>query len=460
MRLGLRSRVALTVLLTTLPFGLFVGWVDRVLHRRTVVETVAQEIRARMEQGGQRRCETAPQTFPGRRGRRRRRAPIFAYHGATLDPSSRFTPPIGQHLRTQLQTSPVAYHLEGDHLWVGVRVDEHSRCGVVVVRRPFRQPGLLPLASPVLIALFAGLIGLLAAAPLVSRIRRLQLRVQKQKGHAAGGSVAMNGDDEIAELSRAFEEARRALSVQVVALERRDSALKEYIANTTHDVMLPLTVLQGHLVALQQRSQAAADPNASDRATLDLAIEESHYLASMIHNLSAVARLDAGDQLTFAAVDLADVVQRVVARNAPVASQKRISLEHAVPAEPLSVHGDQTLLERAIGNVVHNAVRHGREGGHIAVVLEPQGQRFVLTVADDGPGVPPAALSKLGERHAKIEPIKSLDASRTRRTRGMGLGLSITKDVAQTHGFELAFANAEPPETGLRVRISGALKAV
>jgi signal transduction histidine kinase len=94
-------------------------------------------------------------------------------------------------------------------------------------------------------------------------------------------------------------------------------------------------------------------------------------------------------------------------------------------------------------------VTHGDRGGHVAVVLHADGRSFVLSVADDGPGVPPAALPRLGERTFRS------DEARERDPRGSGLGLAITSEVCARCGWKLSF-DAEQPK-GLRVTLTGPL---
>jgi signal transduction histidine kinase len=119
-----------------------------------------------------------------------------------------------------------------------------------------------------------------------------------------------------------------------------------------------------------------------------------------------------------------------------------------VPEAPLWVEGDVTLVEQAVSNLVHNAVRHNRGGGHVAVVLDEEGASgFRLRVSDDGPGVPPDQIGRLGERRFRT------DEARGRHPEGLGIGLSIALGVAERHGFSLSFAANDP--AGLRAELRG-----
>jgi signal transduction histidine kinase len=259
--------------------------------------------------------------------------------------------------------------------------------------------------------------------------------------------VPVKGDDEIAELGRAFNQAAAEIREHVSRVEARERTLRSFVADTTHDVMLPLTVLQGHLAALRR----AAGDGRCDADAVQAASEEAHYLASLVHNLGAAAKLETGGPYVEShPLNLNELVDRVAGRHRPVAAPRSIEVNVAVPDPALWTSGDVTLIEQAVSNVVHNAVRYNRPGGHVAVVLEPAGSdRFRLRVLDDGPGVPDSELGRLTERRYRT------DEARSRHAGGQGLGLSITREVAERHGFDLRVRRSEAG--GLEVELAGAL---
>jgi signal transduction histidine kinase len=327
-------------------------------------------------------------------------------------------------------------------------------CAYILARRtePSRPlfaflPPLDIWGLPVLIVLAAVVVAL---GPVVGRIRRLTEEVRTSADSRYQQPISVQGGDEIGELARAFQEARTEIQRQMAQQEAREQALRDFLANTTHDVMTPLTVLQGHLSAMEQR---AGKGEPLESTLVASAMSEAHYMASLVHNLSAAARLEAGAPATQRApVDLNALIARVVGRHQPIARQQQISLESGVPATTAWVVGDVTLIEQAVSNVVFNGIRYGREGGHVAVVLETTREgRFRLRVIDDGPGIPEEERSRLLERRFRG------NAARTRAPQGQGLGLHITHNVAQVHGWTLTL---EPSEYGgLEVAFSGELLA-
>jgi signal transduction histidine kinase len=284
-----------------------------------------------------------------------------------------------------------------------------------------------------------------SAGPVVARIRRLEAGV---RASAAGGyaqEVEVSGRDEVAGLARAFNEAGAQVRRHVARVEEREEALRRFVADTTHDVMIPLTVVQGHLCDVRDRiERGETSPGDAVRASL----EETHYLGSLLQNLSAVAKLEGQEpERRLEPVDLGRLVERVVERHRPLARARGVSIDHAVPDRALAAQGDVTLLEQAVNNVVHNAVRHNDDGGHVAVTLTRTDGRFVLRIEDDGPGVPAADLDRLGTRRFRSE------AARTRDPGGRGLGLHIARRVAERHGFALSFRPRAPH--GLEATIDG-----
>ena len=130
-----------------------------------------------------------------------------------------------------------------------------------------------------------------------------------------------------------------------------------------------------------------------------------------------------------------------------VPTVEEIEVHGGRPDAPVIVRCNPAMAEQALANLVHNAVAHGEPGGHVAVLLASEAGRFTLTVVDDGPGVAPVDLPRLGERTFRG------DEARRRDPRGSGLGLAISGEVCRRAGWTLGLT-AELPR-GLRATITG-----
>ena len=441
----LRSRLAVTVGVLVIPLALGVATWSAWFRARTVRETLAEQLRARIEHDGEAIC--AHLSRPRRRGRfaRGRGRGPFVYDAAfrSNDP---LAPRLPAALRRALRHDDVAEVSTrgGRAALIGVRTPwVDGPCAVLVLRQPTPRLRLTWALVPALLVSFgAALVVLFAAGPIVRRIRRLIGQVQSDVR-----PIDVGGTDEIADLATAFEQRRRELAERMARIEAQGEALRKYLANTSHDVMTPVTVLQGHLASLEQRLN---DGEPIDPTRVKAALEECNYLTALLRNLNVAAKLDAGfDQRDWAPLSLNDLVERVAARYRTMAVQRGVQLEHAVPSEPLRVHGDVTLLEQAVGNLVQNAISYNDSNGHVAVVLDPAENGFSLVILDDGPGLDASELAKITERGFRGA------RGRLKHPGGLGIGLGIVRDVAEVHGFSLNFER--PPEGGLRVQLRGAL---
>lgn len=366
---------------------------------------------------------------------------LFVYRG-DLTPVDPRAPAIPNNVRTALTTNDVVASTfttpdgEGPLLALRIRSAE-SPCSVVVGRmRP--RPGITRDEYGSIALVLLSVLGAvwIAAGPVMARLRRLTVAVQDSAASRYAQQVPVNASEtgEIADLARAFNAAGTSVRQHISDLQARRDALRDFVANTTHDIALPLTVLQGHLADLDRALTAGSAEHERVRAS----IEEAHYLSSLLRNLGTAARLDDPAALVETrAIDLNAVVERVVSRHRPLARAKGVELNYAVPERPVVADADLTLLEQAVSNLVDNAVQYNRTGGHVAVVLDRQDRGFSLTVTDDGPGVSEAELGSLTSRR-----FRGTEA-RSRRPDGQGIGLSIVAEAVDRLGFQLSFARPE-----------------
>jgi len=326
-----------------------------------------------------------------------------------------------------------------------------GRCAFILARGT-SEPWLGAIIPPLRVWLFPGLVILLAllvaVAPTLRRLTRLTEAVERSAASSYRTGVPVDANDEIGKLAAAFDAAAREARTQLDEKDRREQALRAFLANATHDVMIPLTVLQGHL-ANAQAQLAAGEP--VGRSLLVEAQNEAHYLGGLMHDLATMAKIDSAEpRLQIERVDLDGLVARVMARHRPIARELEVDIESATPAEPLATLADLTLLEQAVSNLVYNAIRHNRAGGHAALILdEADGGRFRLRVIDDGPGIPDDELAHLVARGFRG------NEARTRVPGGQGLGLDIAHRVAALHGFTLVLRRSE--YGGLEAELAGPL---
>lgn len=227
-----------------------------------------------------------------------------------------------------------------------------------------------------------------------------------------------------------FDRLAARINAMLDRVQSLMAALREVTDDIAHDLRTPLTRLRQRLDA------AAAAPTAEAIAA---AQQEADALLEIFAALLRIAQVESGTQRAgFTQVDLSAIADSVAEVYAPAAEARGQTLATDI-APGISLTGDPALLTQLLANLVENAVRHGREGGRIALAL---GQG-TLTVTDDGPGIPEAEHEKVFRRFHR------LDAARS--TPGSGLGLALVRAVADLHGMAVTLEDARP---GLRVRVT------
>ena len=467
--MSLRLKVILSLIALTLPLTATFSAARMGSERRAMQERVAERAAQRLTQRPLQRCIQEPSTYQGQA----RRFTLYAYD-ERLRSDNPQAPPFPASMAAALERlgrdeddSLTVLH-DDPPLWreltYSATLIHHSgpRCRVILMvwrdhpeRGPARDPhgpglwrAVLGQTLIFLIALLGS--GLLITIPLVRRIRRLTRQVQDAPATDLQIRAELTSRDELGDLARAFNQMGAHVQQTIAQLHQRDQTLKDYIANTTHDLAIPLTVLQHRLTHLRA---LARDQAPLDSALIDGALQESHYIASLIDNMSAAAKLDAGQaHLKKHRFDLGELVARVASRHEPIAATRQIELNFAVAPEPAWILADSTLIEQALSNLTQNAVQYASPGGHVAVVLDVSADRFELQILDDGPGIPAALLPQITARHARGD-----DDARTRNPKGQGFGLSIVSAVCALHDITFSLENMD--EGGLRATLSGELAA-
>lgn len=207
----------------------------------------------------------------------------------------------------------------------------------------------------------------------------------------------------------------------------REQARRDLIADISHDLRTPLVAMRGYLELLVARGDGLA-PEERQRYA-EIALRQSDHLTSLIDDLFELAKLDwkgvAIDREAFALAELAsDVIQKFTLASAPRGVRMAVVTEGGLPL----VDGDLRLMERALENLIGNALRHTPDNGEVEVRLGRTGEGIQVRIADTGRGIPADELPFVFDRHYRGAEARGGDA------KGAGLGLAIARRVVELHG--------------------------
>ncbi len=313
--------------------------------------------------------------------------------------------------------------------------DESSRLYLVLSPRRlfgglFMDPRPLILGAVALVA-----VSLLLWTPFVLGITRAIGMLTRAGRRIAEGRfdtrVAARRRDELGELARTMNE-------MAVRLEAMTSDQKRFLAGAAHELCSPLARLQVALGVLEQRTVGG------DRTYVESALANAKTMSDLVNELLSFSKAAFGRSAAECRVtSLAEPARAAVEREAP---RRVVCFE--MPTET-KVWADPALLDRALGNILRNAARYAPEGD-IVIRAERVGDEVVISVEDEGPGVPEESLPRLFEPFYRVEP------SRDRAAGGQGLGLTLVKAAVEAMGGAVWAERRVPCGLAIRLRLRAA----
>ena len=255
-------------------------------------------------------------------------------------------------------------------------------------------------------------------------------------GIAVQAGVALDNARLYENLKRASQERSQLLEAERTArsVAERASVMKdEFLANLSHELRTPLNAIYGWSQLLLSDHMSE-----NDRREGLLAIHRNAKTQTqLIDDLLDMSRIIAGKvRLDVQAVDLASIVNAAVESVSPAAEAKQIRLRKILDPHAGPVSGDPTRLQQILWNLLTNAIKFTPKDGRVDILLERVGSHVEITVADSGMGIQPEFLPVVFER------FRQADASTTRIHGGLGLGLSIVKNLVELHGGTVSVASA------------------
>jgi len=280
----------------------------------------------------------------------------------------------------------------------------------------FRRGSSLGLLLAAAVAvIFATIGGALWANRLSRPIERITSVASAMRGGDREARTGLSGDDEIGVLGRTFDEMADAIEADR-ELERR------LTADVAHELRTPLQAIQATVEAMQDGVLPA------DQERLGVVRDETVRLARLADGILELTRLERGSMpFEMRPVDVADAVRAAVDTLRPLFEAAELSLAEDI-ADGIVVNGDPDRLQQAVGNLLSNAARYTQAHGAVVVSVRRDGDAAVIRVEDTGIGISEDDLDRVFKRFWRA------DDARSRATGGLGIGLSVTREIVERHG--------------------------
>jgi signal transduction histidine kinase len=257
--------------------------------------------------------------------------------------------------------------------------------------------------------------------------------------------------DRLERTLRASAEREKALEAEVRDLREASKMKDEFLATVAHELRTPLGAMLGWANVLRE---VDVDRATSDRA-LDAILRNARLQTRLISDLLDVSRIVAGTlRIDVQTVEPVSVIRAALETVRPAAEAKRVTLAANVDAEAGPISGDPSRLQQVLWNLLANAIKFTPEGGSVGVQARAVDGQIEVTVADDGPGIPPEFLPHVFDRFRQAGGVLTPSKG------GLGLGLAIARHLVDLHHGTIMVANREPgpgavftlrvPQTALR----------
>ncbi len=353
--------------------------------------------------------------------------------------------PVGKYVTVDLSS-------HGEYRMTAISADG----GIVVTGLPLspvthtlRQVALAEIAVFLAALLITGVIGTAWVRASLRPLRRVAATATRvTELPLATGEVSLpervpdaDPRTEVGQVGAAFNRMLGHVESALARREASENRLRTFAADASHELRTPLAAIRGY-AELARRSQEPVPPDIAH--ALGRVESESARMSELVDELLLLAQLDAGRPLASEPVDLTRLAIDVSSDARAAAPAHRWQLD--LPDEPIIVRGDEQRLHQVLANLLSNAARHTPAGTAVCVAVSARPGEAVVTVTDDGPGIPPDLQADIFERFVRG------DSSRSRAAGSSGLGLAIVRAVTAAHGGH-ADVTSRPGETRFTITL-------
>jgi two-component system OmpR family sensor kinase len=301
--------------------------------------------------------------------------------------------------------------------------------------RTMRTAGLFLLGIIVLVSMGSFVGSWWLAGKTVRPVNEIIAQAERIGGSRPGERISAYAE------TREFASLVQVLNMMLSRIDDAFDGQRRFTADASHELRSPLTALRGELEIALRRER----PPEEYRRVIESSLEEAVRLSELTEDLLTLARSDAGVmEPRLEDVDLAGRLRAAVGRlQARIDGKKlQVSIEAAGGATGMY---DARLIDQLVWNLLDNAVKFSGPGGRIVASVTSSGSDYVLSVADDGPGIPEEAIQHVFDRFSSADDAHAAT--------GTGLGLSIVRVIAEAHGGSATAVNREQGGARLEVRL-------
>lgn len=282
----------------------------------------------------------------------------------------------------------------------------------------------LGLGTFLLTMLFTALIGLLAIWFLTKNLRLITGTVRRFSEGDLTARIENAEHSDISIFANSFNEMADTITGNMDKMQSVDLLRRELIANVSHDLRTPLAILKGYIETLQMKRDSLSESEKQEY--LQITHSNVDKLSKLINQLFEYSKLEA-EQVTPVKepFSITELSHDLIAKFKVLASQKQIELQLNNPKENSMVFADVSLVERALQNLIENAIKYTEPNGKVTLSLKKKGKNVEINITDTGTGISVNEQPFIFDRYKQVE--------KSAKKQGSGLGLAIVKKIMELH---------------------------
>lgn len=284
----------------------------------------------------------------------------------------------------------------------------------------------LGIGATLLTMLFASIIGLLAIWFLTKNLRIIIHTVRKFHEGDLQARITNPEQSDIEVFAKSFNKMADSIVSNIDKMQSVDQLRRELIANVSHDLRTPLAVLKGYVETLQMKRDTLSEKEKDEY--LQITHDNIDKLSNLINQLFEYSKLEAEQVVPVKEpFSITELSHDLIAKFRVLAEKKQIVLELDNPEDNCLVFADVSLVERALQNLIENAIKYTEPNGKVTLALQKKGKNVEINITDTGTGIP------VNEQPFIFDRYKQVDGNISVKKQGYGLGLAIVKKIMDLH---------------------------
>lgn len=282
----------------------------------------------------------------------------------------------------------------------------------------------LGIGATLLTMLFAAIIGMLSIWFLTKNLRLITRTVRKFREGDLDIRIEHPEKSDIEVFAHSFNEMADSIVGNMDKMKSVDTLRRELIANVSHDLRTPLAILKGYVETLQMKKDSLTEEQKQEY--LQITHDNIDKLSNLINQLFDYSKLEAEQVAPIKEpFSITELSHDLIAKFRVLAEQKKISLQLDNPKSNYMVFADVSLVERALQNLIENAIKYTEEGGKVTLSLLKKGKNIEINITDTGTGIPVNEQPFIFDRYKQVD--------KSTKKQGYGLGLAIVKKIMDLH---------------------------